>query len=138
TADKILRGPAPSDPVVLARFAGETAAQLRSVMLPASRVPGAQVDTAALAADLEQRKALLEEHLAAVVRETREAQVTLEAKNRAKADYDRIFSGVATIYTGLFSLAGRDELADKVRPSRSRPGRTEEQQQLETAQGTDV
>jgi hypothetical protein len=71
-----------------------------------------------------------------VAREVREAQDTLAKKNRAIDDYDRVFRGVATVLTGLFTLAGQDELAEKVRPSARRPGRTQEQEQSEP--GTDA
>ena len=55
------------------------------------------------------------------------AQATLAKKNQAVEEYDRVFTGVATSLSGLFTLAGERELAEKVRPSTRRPGQTVEQ-----------
>lgn len=114
----------PTDPVVLSRFAGEVIAALGAVALPAPRIAGATVDTAALGAELQKLRDELDARLTAVAQEAREAQATQVAKNRAMEAYDRVFAGVATAMNGMLQLAGEHELASRVRPSRRRPGRT--------------
>lgn len=134
TARQVLPQATPQDPVVLARFAAEVSAQLGKVTLPASRIQGAHVDPTQVASEVVALERSLEGKLQAVAREVREAQDTLAKKNRAIEEYDRVFRGVATILAGLFTLANQDELAEKVRPSARRPGRTREQEQTEPEQ----
>ena len=124
TANAVFGGPTPEDPVVLSRFAGEVSSQLTRVKLPAPRIKGAKLDTAETASTLEEHSAALDTHLKHVARELREAQATLDAKNQALAAYDDIFNGVATTLTGLLRLAGKADLAARVRPSTRRPGQT--------------
>ncbi len=124
TASAVFAGPTPEDPVVLSRFAGEVATQLVRVKLPPPRIKGAKLDTAETASALQEHSATLDMHLKGVARELREAQATLDAKNQAMAAYDELFSGVATTLTGLLRLAGKADLAARVRPSTRRPGQT--------------
>ena len=115
------------DPVVLARQGRSVVSRLRSGSLPTPRSALVTLDTAALASQLDAKVTTLEERLADVAREGREAQLTLTEKQRALAEHDVVFSGVATTLTGLFTLAGLPELAARVRPSRRHAGRTEEE-----------
>lgn len=131
----VIDGKAPTDPVVLERFAGEVLDRLSRADLSSPRVPGAQLDGAALSANIGATRAALASKLEAVAREVREAQDTLAKKNQAVADYDRIFKGVALTLTGLFTLAGQDELARKVRPSARRPGQTLQEDEPEEEGG---
>ncbi|MEO5731559.1 MAG: hypothetical protein ABI134_17965 [Byssovorax sp.] len=73
---------------------------------------------------MQERRATLDTQLKDVARELREAQATLDAKNQARAAYDELFGGAATTLTGLLRLAGKADLAAKVRPSARRPGQT--------------
>ena len=59
-----------------------------------------------------------------VAKEVREAQATLDEKNQALAAYDELFGGGATAMTGLLRMAGKADLAAKVKPSTRRPGQT--------------
>ncbi len=59
-------------------------------------------------------------------REAREAEVTLVEQDRAIEEWDLTFLWGARSAEGLFLLAGEDKLAARIRPSRSRPGRTEQ------------
>ncbi|MCP3959590.1 MAG: hypothetical protein GY719_17210 [bacterium] len=59
-----------------------------------------------------------------VGRETKEAALTLLDRNRAIKEYDQMFGGIARTLESLYRLAGEPELADQVRPSVRRPGRT--------------
>lgn len=124
TARAVFPGPTPQDPVVLSRFAGEVVTAIERVKLPASRLKGAKVNAAEAAADLKERRAGLDAQLKSVAREVREAQTTLDEKTRAITGYDEVFGGGATMLTGLLRLAGKPELAAKVRPSSRRPGQT--------------
>ncbi|MEP7126662.1 MAG: hypothetical protein ABJE95_37365 [Byssovorax sp.] len=124
TANAVFPGPAPQDPVVLSRFAGEVAAQIERVKLPASRIKGAKLDPAETASDLRDLRAALDGKIKDVAREVREAQATLDAKNRALGSYDELFGGGATALTGLLRMAGKADLAAKVKPSTRRPGQT--------------
>lgn len=133
TASAVLPGPTPADPATLARFAGETAKNLRSTKLPAPRIKGAKLDMAQAADDLEEQKAALEKALKSVLREAREAQAALDARNKALETYDEVFTSVAGILSAFLRLAGSPDLAAKVRPSTRRPGQVADTATPDTA-----
>ena len=60
------------------------------------------------------------EAIGAVTRETREAEATLAAKQRALVAHDEQFRLTAGALSGLFALGELPELAERVRPSTSR------------------
>jgi hypothetical protein len=124
TASALFSGPVPQDPVVLSRFAGEVATAMDRVKLPAPRVKGAKLDAAETAGDLRDLRAKLDAAIKDVAREVREAQATLDEKNRELGSYDELFGCGATTLTGLLRMAGKAELAAKVKPSSRRPGQT--------------
>ncbi len=119
---KLFSGATPEDPVTLSRYAGDLEEKLGAVKFPASRIKGAKLDPGELASGLRDKRAALDGALKAVQREVREAQATLHTKTDAITAYDGTFSGVATTLSGLLTLAGKPELADKVRPSLRRAG----------------
>ena len=119
----VFSGPAPRDTARLRKYGEEVAGRLTSLGSPPPVVAGASLDTASLGATLGEDIARLGSALDAVTLEERQSQATLARKNEAIDAYDRAFQGVSTLFTGLFILAGQDDLADRVRPSLRRPGR---------------
>lgn len=81
---------------------------------------GVRVDTAVLADAVEQRCVALEQALDAVKREERAAQHTFQEREIVARQWDRLYPGVAEIFTGLCILAGRNELAARVKPTARR------------------
>ena len=116
----------PRDPTALSRFAGEVCKSLREKDFPKPKREGVTFAPAKEAAKLEKLRKELDEALAEVAREAREAQGTLAKKNTAIAGYDDTFRRGAKYLEGLFTLAAEVELAERVRPSSRRPGQTEE------------
>ena len=96
----------------------------RCTLTPSGR-RGVQVDRAAMAEDLLVVIERLDAALSVVTKEAAELHLTQTAKDRAVDNNDQTFQAVASVAEGLLSLAGRKDLADRVRPSRRRPGVTE-------------
>lgn len=115
---------APPDTRGLVRYAKD----FRSGLRDAARTPSAParnglvVDRAALAAELTPRIERLEAALEAVTREAEELKLTQTAKDNAMDANDTAFSGVANALEGLLILAGRKDLAARIRPSTRKPG----------------
>jgi hypothetical protein len=122
TTGKLFTGATPEDTVTLSRYAGDLQKKLGATKFPPSRIKGTKLDPADLAKELHDKRAALDAALKAVQREVREAQVTLQAKTEAIAAHDVAFSGVATTLSGLLTLAGKPDLADKVWPAVRRTG----------------
>jgi len=118
----------PQDSSALAILARSVLVNLRdeSIKLPAARRRGLSLDREAFAEELAADLPLLDKALAAVAREAREAEATLRARRLAMDANDRAFTRGATFLSATFTLAGLDELADKVKPSLSQPGQTHE------------
>ena len=83
---------------------------------------GLQVDRAAMATELLPPVERLEAALRKVTQEASELHLTQTAKDRAMEENDLAFMGVANAVEGLLTLAGREDLAERVRPSRRKPG----------------
>ncbi|UQA62623.1 hypothetical protein [Polyangium aurulentum] len=87
-----------------------------------------KLDPNAAADDLEAHAKALEKALDDVERERREAQVTQSAKDALMGRWAVIYPGIADSAAALFTLAGRPELAERVRPTaRRRSGVPEEE-----------
>lgn len=112
----------PRDSVLLSRFASQVQSALGAVTLPAPRVKGAQVDIKATVAELDKRRTRLDSAVAAVARETREAQAAMSLRNDAQDQFDDVYTQVSTVLSGLLRLAGKPDLADRVRPTTARRG----------------
>jgi hypothetical protein len=126
TATLELTGKTPQEPVALSHAAGEVATALVEKKLPKSRVRGATFHAQEWADRLGEERGALDEALADVTKEEREAEATLITKTTAIAAYDDAFARVAAALGGLLKLAGEDDLAARVRPSTRRPGRANE------------
>lgn len=112
----------PQDPVLLSRFAGQVANALPEASLPPPRVTGAVLDRKAIAAELLKKRARLDDALAAVARESREAQAALSQRNQTQAEFDDTQAGITAVLAGLLQLAGKRDLAERVRPPVVRRG----------------
>jgi hypothetical protein len=87
---------------------------------------GVSMDPMVIADDLKEQLAALVTALTHVETEKREAQLTLEAKNKVLAAWTGLYPGIAGATTSLYEVAGRQDLADVVRPTaRRRAGLTE-------------
>jgi hypothetical protein len=118
----------PEQPDLLLRTASLIESRLRTRPLTeAPRQLGISIDPVAIADSLKAQIEAITAAVAEVDRERREAQLTLEAKNTSLAAWDAVYPGVADTTTGLYELAGRQDLADVVRPTaRRRAGLTED------------
>jgi hypothetical protein len=121
-----INGTTPSDALELETWATNFAGRLRdkAVKLPDPKRRTARIDREAMAEELESSLTPLIKAMKDVAREKREAEATQAAKNKAMADHDVAFSQTAAFCTATFRAAGMTELADKVKASRRRPGRT--------------
>lgn len=88
---------------------------------------GVTIQPKLLADDLQVASQALQTALAAIKREEREAQLTLEGKNRAGEAWQSAYQAVSSTLSGLYLLAGRKDLAERVTPTaRRRAGLPEE------------
>ncbi|MBI5477351.1 MAG: hypothetical protein HY906_00760 [Deltaproteobacteria bacterium] len=117
-------GPTPTDPTTVKALAAEVARNLPRLKDQPVQQDGLTFDVAKFEAQLKSTVAPLERALDDVARETREAEATLVEKQRRLAEHDGRFRSVAAVLEAVFALAGEHELAERVRPSRSRPGQT--------------
>lgn len=70
-----------------------------------------------LADELEPLIEALDAALAEVRRETREAQLTVERKAQAAETWQSTYQAVTSVFHGLFLLAGRRDLAERIEPT---------------------
>lgn len=105
----------PEEPVLLSRFARQVSGSMQEVPLPKPRLPGLKINPAELTAELDARRERLDQALADVTRESKEAQASLSARDAATASYDTRYQGVANLVVGLLRLAGKPDLAARVR-----------------------
>lgn len=116
--------PPPKSPAPLTKYARN----LHAALLDASRTltgsarRGVQLDRAEMAAELLPTIERLESALQAVSQEAAELNLTQTAKDRAIEENDRVFACVANVAEALLTLADRKDLADRVRPSKRKPG----------------
>ena len=81
---------------------------------------GVTVKASALADELAPRIESLAAALSDVQRESREAQLTQERKSQAAASWENTYQGVTYAFYGLYLLAGRKDLADRIEPTARR------------------
>lgn len=119
-----IEGLTPDDPVAVHRVADFALRALRGFTAPATLVPSLKFVPSDWIALLDKPVKELAAALADVATEERQAQLTQTAAAAATEAYDATFREVANLLEGLFTAAGRKDLAERVRPSTRRPGMT--------------
>lgn len=117
-------GITPRDPVALKRFAGHVLGALRERDLPPPQHPSISWDPSQTLGRLTALRDHLDRLLDDLAREQRQIEETQGQKHVSITAYDDRFRRVAAFLEALFRLAEADDLAEHVRPSRRRPGRT--------------
>lgn len=115
-----LVGETPTDPVALSRQGQNVVSALSTVKLPKPRRKGAELDPREYAAELSAVVATLDQSLTTVARESREAEVTLAARDAAVAEFDRRYAATTNLLSALLAAAGHQALADRLRPPAGR------------------
>jgi len=78
---------------------------------------GSTFSTEATVAAIKPKGAALDAVLVTLDREVRELEKALGARDQAVELWTEVYQGVATALSGLYRLAGRKDLADRVRPT---------------------
>lgn len=105
---------------LLGRAAATTKLLRTRPLVETPRYTGLVVQPKVLADELTAGQAALQAALDATKTEEREAQLTLEAKNRAAETWQTAYPGVSSTLYGLYLLAGRKDLAERVSPTARR------------------
>ena len=115
-----MSGETPTDAVALSRQGKNVLLALASVRLPKPRRRGAELSPKEIEAELKPAVAALDQALADVARESREAQATLAARDTAWAEFERRYSATTAVLAALLAAAGETALSEKLRPSAGR------------------
>lgn len=112
-----LEGDTPRTPKTLATYVGNVIHLMTQTPKQVTTDVGGTFSTAATVKILQKAKAELDAALADVDREARELEETLGTRDQALSEWADVYQGVANTLTGLFRLAGRRDLAERVRPT---------------------
>jgi len=115
-------GDTPDDPVMLQRLGKRILERIDGTDRPGPRFEGMTFDPEPWKKKIQESLAGLGEVLENIATEEREAEQTLTAKRQAIEKYDEVLSKTASLVSAMLRIAGEDELADRVRPVKSRPG----------------
>ena len=114
-----LDGRLPDSPDALVQEARAAASILADTDL-GEPAPGVQFDGAQFAAQLRESADRLAEALRAVQRESREEQQAMHARDESVAALSACYRGIAGATVGLATTVGRDDVAERVRPTARR------------------
>lgn len=105
------------NPATLSEYARVVARLLRTHPRSQSDGIGGTFDTEVLASSIDQARAPLAEALDEMVVEQRQLEGAMLARDRAAREWNEIYVNGATTFASLYRLAGRGDLADRVRPT---------------------
>lgn len=129
----------PQDPMLLRQLAATGVEYLTDAEfeLPPMELDGVTWKPDAFAEQLKTPLAVLEEAQAQLSREDRKSNKSIEVKNQAIDDFDGTSRRCFKFFEGLYSLAGEDLLAERVRPTsrRSSPAEPEPELTAEASTG---
>lgn len=115
-----MTGETPTDAVALSRQAAAVLSALAGLKLPKPRRKGAELSPKEIETELRTAATALDKALAAVSRETREAQVSQSARDQAVTEYDRRYGATTAVLSALLAASGEQALADRLRPPAGR------------------
>ncbi|MBK8258535.1 MAG: hypothetical protein IPK82_38480 [Polyangiaceae bacterium] len=98
---------------------------------------GVVIDKAVWIAKVEKTLPVLTQARKDVAREEREAEATINAKNKAMESFDDLFGVVATFTSSMLDLIGEEDLASRIKPSVRRRGVTAETDTEDAASPTE-
>jgi len=115
-----LKGRIPTNREAIAHYAGHVSELMKVHPLRATDLFGSEFSSDTLVGPLQQALADYQHCLSEVAREARETEGARNARIKAERRFRRILVGVAAALEAHFRMAGFDDLADKIRPTRGR------------------
>ena len=112
-----LSGDTPRTPKALSSYVGNVINLMTKNPANVTTEVGGKFSTAATVAILQEKKGELDAALKDVDREAREFEGSLGKRDQAMERWAETYQGIANTLTGLFRLAGRKDLAERVRPT---------------------